>query len=133
MKIQEIEGIGPVIGQKFEDAGIKTVEALLEEGASKSGRKKLADATGLDESRILTFVNMADLFRINGVGKQFAELLVKAGVDTVKELKMRRADNLHAKLIEVNEQFNISGSVPALSRIETFIEEAKVLEPKITH
>ena len=66
-KITEIEGIGPVYQEKLAAAGVKTVEGLLEAGASKAGRKKIADESGLDESRILVWVNMADLFRINGV------------------------------------------------------------------
>ena len=88
-KITEIEGIGPVYQEKLAAAGVKTVEGLLEAGASKAGRKKIADESGLDESRILVWVNMADLFRINGVASQFAELLKAAGVDTVKELRNR--------------------------------------------
>lgn len=45
-KIDEIEGIGSVIAHKFVSANIKTVEQLLEAGASKPGRKKLAETTG---------------------------------------------------------------------------------------
>jgi hypothetical protein len=44
---------------------------------------KLAEESGIDEKRILTWVNLADLMRLNGVGKQFAELLEAAGVDSV--------------------------------------------------
>ncbi|NLZ94724.1 MAG: DUF4332 domain-containing protein, partial [Bacteroidales bacterium] len=89
--------------------------------------------SGLDESRILVWVNMADLFRINGVASQFAELLKAAGVDTVKELRNRNAENLHAKLVEVQEEKKITRTVPALSRVEDFIEQAKKLEPMVTY
>ena len=132
-KITEIEGIGPVYQEKLAAAGVKTVEGLLEAGASKAGRKKIADESGLDESRILVWVNMADLFRINGVASQFAELLKAAGVDTVKELRNRNAENLHAKLVEVQEEKKITRSVPALSQVEDFIEQAKKLEPLVTY
>ena len=132
-KITEIEGIGPVYQEKLAEAGVKTVEDLLEAGASKAGRKKIAEDSGLDESRILVWVNMADLFRINGVASQFAELLKAAGVDTVKELRNRNAENLHAKLVEVQEEKKITRTVPALSRVEDFIEQAKKLEPMVTY
>ncbi len=132
-KITEIEGIGPVYQEKLAAAGVKTVEGLLEAGASKAGRKKIADESGLDESKILVWVNMADLFRINGVASQFAELLKAAGVDTVKELRNRNAENLHAKLVEVQEEKKITRSVPALSQVEDFIEQAKKLEPMVTY
>lgn len=132
-KISDIEGIGPAYAAKLETAGIKTVEKLLEVAGGKKGRQTLAESTGIDESRILSWVNMADLFRINGVGPQFAELLHAAGVDTIKELRTRNAANLHAKIVEVNAEKNLANAVPALSRIETFIEEAKGMEPAVTH
>jgi len=132
-KITEIEGIGPVFQEKLAVAGIKTVEGLLEAGASKAGRKKLAAETGIDESKILPWVNMADLFRINGVASQFAELLKASGVDTVKELRNRNAENLHAKLVEVQAEKKITRAVPALSRVVDFVEQAKGLEPIVTH
>ena len=132
-KITEIEGIGPVFQEKLSKAGVTTVEGLLEAGASKSGRKKIAEDSGIDESRVLVWVNMADLFRIKGVASQFAELLKAAGVDTVKELRNRNAENLHAKLVEVQEEKKITRSVPGLSQVTDYIEQAKVLEPMVTY
>ena len=132
-KITEIEGIGPAYQEKLAAAGVKTVEGLLELGASKSGRKKIAEDSGLDESQILVWVNMADLFRIKGVASQFEELLKAAGVDTVKELRTRNAENLHAKLVEVQEEKKITRTVPALSQVTDFIEQAKKLEPMVTY
>ncbi|NLN95419.1 MAG: DUF4332 domain-containing protein [Bacteroidales bacterium] len=132
-KIEEIEGIGPVYGEKLSSNGIKTVEDLLEAGATRTGRSKLAEATGISEKFILTWVNMADLFRIKGIGPQFAELLEAAGVDTVKELRNRNAQNLHAKLVEVQAEKKITRAVPGLSQVEDFIEQAKALPPKITY
>jgi len=131
--ITDIEGIGPALGDKFKATGISTVEKLLSEGASKKGRATLAETTGISEGKILDFVNMADLFRIKGVAGQFAELLKASGVDTVKELRTRNAENLRAKLIEVNEEKNLTNAVPALSRVEDFISQAKELEPVVTY
>ncbi|MBD8489416.1 DUF4332 domain-containing protein [Echinicola sp. CAU 1574] len=131
--ITSIEGIGPVNEEKLGKAGIKTVEALLEKGASKKGRKELAEVTGIDEHKILTFVNMADLFRISGIASQFAELLKASGVDTVKELRNRNAENLHKALTETNAEKKLTRVVPALSQIEDFINKAKELEPMVTY
>lgn len=132
-KIDEIEGIGPAYAEKLAGAGVKTVEALLEHGATKAGRKKLAADSGIDEGKILDWVNMADLFRIKGVAAQFAELLKAAGVDTVKELRNRNAENLHAKLVEVQEEKKITKAVPALSQVADYIEQAKTLPPVVTY
>jgi hypothetical protein len=41
MKLSDIEGIGPGIKAKFEKTGIKTVEGLLEKGASEKGMRRL--------------------------------------------------------------------------------------------
>jgi predicted flap endonuclease-1-like 5' DNA nuclease len=132
-KITEIEGIGPAFQEKLAGAGVTTVEGLLETGASKTGRKKLAADSGIDEGKILDWVNMADLFRIKGIASQFAELLKAAGVDTVKELRTRNAENLHAKLTEVQTAKKITKAVPALSQVTGFIEQAAALEPVVTH
>ncbi len=132
-KIEEIEGIGPVLGEKFVAAGVKDTDGLLERGCTKQGRGELAETTGISESQILTFVNMADLFRIKGVAGEYAELLVCAGVDTVKELKTRNAENLAAKVAEVNEEKKLTRKVPTQKQIEDWIEQAGALPPKIEH
>lgn len=131
--ILEIEGIGPAYAAKLATVDITTVEGLLEAGASKSGRKKLAEATDIDEKRILRWVNMADLFRVKGVAEQTSDLLEAAGVDTVKELATRNAVNLQKKMEEVNAEKNLVNRVPSLSQVEGFIADAKELEPKVTY
>ncbi|MDX5478630.1 DUF4332 domain-containing protein [Fontibacter flavus] len=131
--ITMIEGIGPVNKEKLSAAGIKTVEHLLQKGGSKKGRKEIAETCGIGEGVILDWVNMADLFRIKGVASQFAELLKATGVDTVKELKMRNPENLHKMLTETNAQKKLTRVVPALTQVTNFIEQAKSLEPMVTH
>ena len=133
MNIKEIEGIGPAWAEKLETAGVKTVAKLLENGATPTGRKNLAETTGINESKILDWTNMADLFRINGVAGQFAELLKASGVDTVKELRNRNAENLHAKLTEVNAEKSLTRVVPNVDKVTDFIDQAKNLDPKITY
>ena len=132
-KIIDIQGIGPVYAEKLIAAGIETVDQLLEAGKTPKGRKELAEATGISEKLILKWTNHADLFRINGVGPQFAELLEKAGVDTVKEFRHRVAENLQPKLEEVNAEFNICGRVPSVGEVQKMIDQAKELEPKVTY
>lgn len=132
-KIEDIEGIGEVYGSKLRAKDIATTDALLNIAGTKKGRISLAENTGLPESLILTWVNHADLMRINGVGSQFAELLEAAGVDTVKEFATRNADNLHTKMIETNETNGLAGSVPSVNMLKDMIEQAKSLTPMISH
>lgn len=132
-KIIDIEGVGDVYAEKLVAAGINKVSELLEKCAAPKGRKELAEATGISEILILKWTNHADLFRINGVGPQFAELLEAAGVDTVKEFRHRLAENLQPKLVEVNDAKNICNRVPAVSEVQKMIDQAKELEPKMTY
>lgn len=133
MKVIEIEGIGAIFAEKLNKIEIFTDEDLLVHGATRTGRKRIAAETGIFESRILSWVNMVDLCRIKGIGPQFAELLHAAGVDTVNELKNRNAENLHAKLVDVQAEQKITKAVPALSQVIDFINQAKGLEPVVSY
>lgn len=133
ISIADMEGIGPAMSEKLSAARVKTVEDLLTHGATPKGRTQIAEASGIDESRILRWVNMADLYRIKGVGSEYAELLEASGVDTVKELRNRRADNLFQKMTEVNTAKNLVRKVPTESQVREFIEQAKSLPPIVTY
>lgn len=131
--IVDIEGIGPVYAKKLTDAGIGTVEALLKEAGSAKGRKSLAESVGIDASRILEWVNRADLMRVKGVGSEYSDLLENAGVDSVKELATRRPDNLHAKMIEINTAKKLVRRAPTLGEVERWVAEAKTMPAAVTH
>ena len=132
-KIIDIQGIGPVYAEKLIAIGIETVDQLLEKGADAKGRQAIEEATGIRHDLVLTWVNHADLFRVKGIGPQFAELLEAAGVDTVKELRNRNDANLAAKMAEVNEEKHLTRRTPVEKEIQKFIDIAKELEPKVTH
>lgn len=133
MKILSIEGIGPVYAEKLVAAGVKTVEALLEKGASPKGREMLAEVTGISEKLILEWVNLADLMRIKGVGEEYSDLLEEAGVDTVKELKHRNPDNLYKALVEINMEKKLVRRVPTLKEVQKWIAEAAELPAVVTY
>lgn len=132
-KIEEVEGIGSAYASKLAEAGVKTTDDLLKIGATKKGRKKLAEETGITEKLILKWTNHADLFRIKGVAGQFAELLEAAGVDTVKELRHRVAANLYAKLVDTNDAKNLCNRIPSEKEIQKMIDQAKELPPIVEY
>ena len=132
-KIEEIEGVGPAFAQKLSSARIATTDDLLQQCCEPSGRKRIAEATGINESLILKWSNHADLMRVSGIGPQFAELLEASGVDTIKELRTRNADNLAARIHEVNQSKKLAKTAPVPSIIEGWIKQAAGIEPKISH
>jgi len=131
--LKEIEGIGATYVEKLDAAGLKTTDALLAAGGTAKGRADLVAATGISEKLILRWVNMADLFRVKGVGEQYSDLLEAVGVDTVMELAQRKAENLQAKMVEVNEEKKLVRRVPTLSEVTDWVEFAKTLPRAVTH
>lgn len=131
-KLTTIEGIGEASATKLKTAGVGSVESLLKKGATPQGRKEISQASGMDDGRVLKFVNHADLMRIKGIGGEYAELLEAAGVDTVVELSRRNAMNLHAKMKEVNAEKKLVRQVAAQSQVEDWIRQAKRL-PRAVH
>ena len=132
-KIIEIEGIGPKNAEKLHLENIYTTSDLLEAGATPAKRKELAEKAKISEKLILEWVNSSDLFRLKGVGEEYADLLEEAGVDTVVELSTRNAANLHSKILEVNEAKKIVRRVPTLAMVERWVEEAKTLPRKVEY
>ncbi len=131
--IEDIQGVGPSYAEKLQAADITNTDHLLKACKTPAGRKNTAATTGLSESLILKWTNLADLMRVSGIGPQFSELLEGAGVDTIKELRNRNAANLAAKMDEVNQEKHLSKSSPAASVVEGWINAAKDMEPGITY
>lgn len=131
-RLTEVEGIGNVYAQKLSEAGIMSTEALLEKGATPQGRKAVEEETGISGTLILKWVNRADLFRIKGIGEEYADLLEIAGVDTVPELAQRNPVNLYEKIKEVNAEKKLVRRLPGQSDVEAWVAAAKEL-PRAIH
>jgi predicted flap endonuclease-1-like 5' DNA nuclease len=126
-RIIEIEGIGSTSAKKLNAQGIKTTDDLLETGSTKQGRKELSYKTGISETIILEWVNMADLFRIKGIGEEYSDLLKEAGISTVIELARRNPENLHETIVGYNETKKLVRRPPSLTQVIDWIEQAKTL------
>lgn len=134
MKIEDVEGIGPAYAGKLAAAGVATTDALLERGATSSGRDKLAAETGISERLLLEWVNHADLMRIDGVGSEYADLLEAAGVDSCAELAQRNAANLAITFQELDAaRPNWIRQIPGEKTIAGWIEQAGRLDNVVSH
>lgn len=132
-KLTYIEGIGEQYAEKLREAGVRSTDDLLKKGASPQGRKELAAQTDLSAKQILEWVNHCDLFRIKGVGSEYADLLEAAGVDTVPELSKRNAHNLHRKILEINLEKKLVRRVPTSQEVSNWVEQADKLERVINY
>lgn len=130
--IEDIEGIGVTYGERLRSIGIASTNALLEKAGTKKARLQVAEKTGIPDSLLHTWVNHADLMRINGIAAQFAELLDAAGVGSVKSLAQQMAATLHDKLLMVNKQYGLTGRIPSVEAVREMIQEAKKLTPKVS-
>ncbi len=131
-KIEDVEGIGEVYGKQLREAGIKDTDALLAATGTPKERQELAEKTGLSAKRILTWANMVDLYRVDGIGSEYSELLEAAGVDTVPELAQRSPTNLAKALADINASKKLTRRVPGESEVAKWIEQAKKL-PRVLH
>lgn len=131
--IQKIEGIGPAYGNKLRKAGIRTTRDFLKHCCDAKGRKQAAKDTGLSTRQLLEWANLADLMRVTGIGPQYSELLEAAGVDTVKELCKRNAENVAIKMKQVNLRKRVARTVPSAPMVQQWISKAKKMKPLITH
>lgn len=131
--LEKVEGIGSKYAQQLREAGITNTDVLLSKGATPKGRQTISDASGISPKLILEWVNHVDLFRIDGVGEEYADLLEEAGVDTVPELAQRNSENLHAKLVEINQKKKLVRQLASESQVAKWIEQAGKLPRVITY
>lgn len=131
--ILKLEGVGPELVKKLRATGVRTTTTLLERAKDPRGRKALAAASGLTETAILRFANMADLMRVKGVGEDYAELLEAAGVDTVKSLRNRNVQNLTRAMAELNAAKKLVRLPPSEKRVAAWIAHAKALPAVMTY
>ncbi len=130
--VSDIKSLGTQSAQQLKNAGILTIDSLLTACADKKGRKELAGKTSIEETKLLHWANRADLSRISGVSTQYGDLLESAGVDTVPELAQRNAENLHAKITQVNEEKHLVKKLPTIEHVQNWVAQAKDL-PRVIH
>jgi len=134
VKMDEVEGIGPVYAEQLALAGIATADALLEQGAKPGGRAAIEKATGISGTLILKWVNRIDLMRIKGVGSEYSDLLEIAGVESPAELAQRNAANLANTFEEVvAARPDTVRRIPTEAEVARWIAEAKDLPKVVEH
>lgn len=92
--IIDVEGIGPVYAERLEERmGITTFGQLF--AANPSEVAKAAETT---TEQVIQWQQMIHLMDIKGIGPQYSEILVMAGVQTPKDLASAEATQLLATI-----------------------------------
>jgi len=133
--LTKVEGIGKKHQKQLKKAGIASTEALLKNGATRKGRNQMAKESGISVKLVLEWVNRADLFRIRGIGTQYADLLEQSGVDTVVELGKRVPENLHAKMTQVNSKGKrkLVRQLPGINSVKAWVKQAKRVKRVVSY
>jgi len=132
-KLEMVEGIGPKYAKTLRQAGVRSTASLLEKGATPAGRKQISADSGIGHALILEWVNHVDLFRVKGVGEEYADLLEEAGVDTVVELAQRKPENLLQAILETNARKKLVRRPPSLKMVKGWVAQAKKLPRKVSY
>jgi nucleotidyltransferase/DNA polymerase involved in DNA repair len=130
-RIDQVAGVGQRQATKLRKAGLRTSRGLIETASTRRGRTEIAKATGLSPKDLQLWVHHADLLRVRGVGAEYAELLVAAGVDTLRDLRRRNATALLAKIIGLNGSLRVVDRLPTEAMVDGWINAAGDLEPSI--
>lgn len=133
MRIEDLEGIGAVLGAKLREHGVQTTDDLLATAGPAAGRRSLAEATGISQGQLLRWVNHADLYRISGIGSEYADLLEASGVDSCAELANRNPANLAGTMAEANAARHLVRRLPGEPLVTGWIEQARTLPKVVTH
>ena len=131
-RIDQVAGVDQRQATKLRKAGVRTGRGLAEEASTRRGRTEIAKATGISPKDLQLWVHHADLLRVRGVGAEYAELLVAAGVDTLRDLRRRNPTALLAKVIGLNGSMRVVDRLPTESMVEGWIVAAGDLEPTIS-
>jgi predicted RecB family nuclease len=131
--LTHIEGLDVDEIKSLKAIGIRTTERLLEDAKSPKGRALIAAKTAISEKRLLMFANACDHLRINGMGPGYVVLLREVGVDTVRELRYRKPENLVSAMAETNRKKKLVRLLPSEKLVVRWIDHAKKLSLKITY
>ena len=81
----DLEGIGPIYAKRLQKQGVYTTSRLAYESPGN-----LAKRIKVPRKTVKGWSAMAELIKAKGIGKQYAEVLVRSGVKGIDDLKHRK-------------------------------------------
>jgi predicted RecB family nuclease len=130
--ISAIRSISHRNATKMRKSGVRTTDSLLEQASSRRGRSVVSERTGIPSADLLKWSQQADLMRVGGIGSEYADLLSAVGVDTIKTLRRRNAENLMVAMNQVNTRRRLVQRLPTVEMVQGWIDTAGSMEPIVT-
>jgi predicted flap endonuclease-1-like 5' DNA nuclease len=129
--LTDLEGIGGGRRELIKGVGIRSVRDILTKAATASQRMELAANGGLGIKVLEKIAAHADLMRIDGIGPEYAELLERAGVNSVRKLASRDAKTLLKSMQKVKSATGrrVVRDLPVETEVADWIADAQELKP----
>lgn len=124
--VEDVEGIGSTFSQALAAEGIEDTEQLW-----VADPEVLAERLDVAKRRVRSWQDQAELMALNGVGPQYAELMVRAGIRSIGELAVWEPDPL-LKAVEDKQaelDVRIQGAKLTEKRAARWIEQAQEHDP----
>lgn len=123
--LTEVRGIDEVPALELYAEGIRATATLTDAGGGSQGSRALAQRTQISERTLRQAAYHADLRRVHGIGPQFANLLLDAGVKSVQALARRNPQNLLESLRAQNAKKKLVRRLPTAAEVSGWIEQAR--------
>lgn len=120
--VEDVEGIGKEYAKRLKTIGITDTRELWYADA-------MTVATKLDIApvRVRDWQSMSELMALEGVGKQYAELLVRADVASIPELSAQNPKTLQSRIqkLEGRVKKRVQGNTIKTKSVENWIDAAE--------
>ncbi|GMQ93214.1 MAG: hypothetical protein BMS9Abin12_0691 [Acidimicrobiia bacterium] len=130
--ISSIRSIGHRNATKLRKSQVRTTESLLEQASTRRGRSVVSDRTGIATADLLKWAQQADMMRVGGIGSEYADLLSAVGVDTIKLLRRRNAENLMVAMTQINTRRRLVQRLPTIEMVQGWIDAAGDIDPLVS-
>lgn len=120
--VRDIEGVGEHYGKLLDDMGLKDTRQLW-----NADTTYVAGALKIQPAAVDSWQCMAELMAVTGIGKQYAELLVRADVSSIDELCAETAQPLLSRIhrLEKHQGNRIQGNTIGIKIVQSWITAAQ--------
>lgn len=125
--VVDVQGIGETYAKRLEGMDITDTEELWQ-----ANPDQVANTLDVPVKTVRSWQAMAELMALDGLGPQYAELLVRAGVSSIAELRNQRPEPLVKELTETEagREYRIQGNTISSKHTREWIATAKEHDPK---